>query len=531
MKALLERPYNRTLIVVMLIGAGLRWLQIGSHSFWYDEALSSLIAGLDLSQILANAAASDHPPGYYLLLHFWLALGQSETMIRSLSALFSLGAIPLVYGLGRWLFNRSTATLAAMGMATFPFQIYFAQETRMYGVAVFLATALTWLFLYAVIGNKSSREHQHATEDENLALTPPLARLPSPNLGEGLGVRAYIQGRWLIWLGYALMATLGLYIHYFIAFLLLGLHTWVGLNWRKFRTVIWRLVLADGLVALLFLPQLGQALARTQAYLGGIAWQASPNILSPLTTIYYLLFAHRTPIWLYPISLFLTLAVLVLTVWELRRRSKLKIQVELGLWFSVLTPIVAVIIISWLLQPIYLERSFAVSSPALVLLLAHGAVAAPRGSPTPYLMALLAVPIAITLTTNVVTPDPAKPPIREAARLVAANFAPGDVNLHLQDASFMPAVWYTPDVPHVLADVPGAAWTVASTHHLFGGDIVKWPADLKDADRLWLTVMPGFTNPEQVAVHEAIEATYPQLMMQNWGEIQLYLYDLRGVKE
>ena len=266
MKGWLERSDNSILLVALLAGAILRWLQISSHSFWYDEALTSLIASLSLSEIVANAAATDHPPAYYLLLHFWLQFGRSDLFIRSLSALFSLATIPLMYGLGRWLFDRTTGTVAALATAILPFQIYFAQETRMYGLAIFIAAALTWLFLRAVLANAG----------------------------------------WRIWLGYALIATVGLYTHYFTAFLLLGLHLWWLLNFREYRSVSWRLALADGLIALLFLPQLGQALGRTSAYLGGVAWQATPHILSPLTTLYYLLFAHRTPIWLFPITLFLT---------------------------------------------------------------------------------------------------------------------------------------------------------------------------------------------------------------------------------
>jgi uncharacterized membrane protein len=466
----------------------LRWLHIGIHSFWYDEALSALIARLSISQIVANAAASDHPPGYYLLLHFWLELGKTEAFIRSLSALFSLGSIPLVYRLGRWLFDRSTAALAAIGMAVLPFQVYFAQEARMYGVVIFLAVALIWLFLHIVIENR----------------------------------------KWMTWLGYVLVATLGLYFHYYMAFLLLGLHLWFALNLRQYRAVLWRILLADGLIILLFLPQLNQALARTTAYLGGVAWQTSPSILSPLTTIYYLLFSHRTPIWLYPISLFLSLTILILAWWEGRRRPRSQQQLEMALWLSLLTPIVVVIIISWLIQPIYLERSFAVISPALTLLLARGITAAPFRSPTPYLAVLLAISIVITLVVHLMTPDPAKPPLKETAQVVVTNFKPGDVSLHLQDASFMPVVWYAPEISHILIDVPGSASTIESTHQLFGGDVVGWQTAIKDADRLWLMVMPGYNNSEQEAVFETIDATYPRLMTKDWGEIQLYLYDLRG---
>jgi hypothetical protein len=281
---------------------------------------------------------------------------------------------------------------------------------------------------------------------------------------------------------------------------------------------------------LLFLPQVNQALSNTGAYLvGGRAWQTTPHLLSPLTTIFYLVFAHRSPIWLAPVGLFLTLAALLLTFWDSRRRSKSERYTELSLWFSLLVPIVIVLVISWLIKPIYLERSFAIALPALILLLARGATAAPRGSPTPYLVIALAFLLIVTLVVNVVTPDPVKPPIREAVQVVEASFIDGDVSLHLQDASCIPALWYTPEIPHWLAQ-QGHAWALPDDHRLFGGDVVKWQTAVTGADRLWLTVMPGYNNPEQEAVHQAIETAYPQLMVKDWGEIQLYLYDLRGVK-
>ncbi len=487
----LEHCSGCILTIALFFGAVLRWLQIGSRSFWYDEAFSGLIARLPVIQIWNNViGASIHPPGYYLLLHHWLLLGQSETIIRSLSVLFSLGAIVLIYGLGYWLFDRATAALAAMGMALFPFQIYFAQEARMYSLVVLLSVGLTWIFLYMVMA----------------------------------------KSKWFVWGGYILIAVAGLYTHYFFAFLLIALHLWLLLDISRLKNVLGRLILADMLVSLLFLPQVNQALSNTGAYLvGGRAWQSSPHLLSPLTTIFYLLFAHRSPVWLVPLSLFLTLAILLLTFWDGRRRSESDRQIEAALWFSLVIPILFVLIISWSIKPIYLERSFAVSSPALLLLLARGTAAAPRGSPTPYLVGALAIPVFITIVTHITTPDPAKPPVREAVREMAAEFEPGDVSLHLQDASLAPAVWYFPNRPHIL-EQRGLAWLLPADHRLLGGEVLDWQTAVAGAGRLWLTVMPGYTGPEQEAVFREIDSTYPRLMLEDWGAVQLYLYDLRGAQ-
>ena len=490
MKATLEQYSKQIWIIAIVLGVVLRWLRIDAHGFWFDEAFSALIAKLTLLQILTNVTATVHPPGYYALLHYWLALGQTEAIIRSFSALFSLAAIPLLYGLGHWLFDRPTAALAALFMALAPFQVYYAQETRMYGLVIFLAVAVTWLFLRSVILNNS----------------------------------------WLQWLSYAVVAVLGLYVHYFVAFLLFGLHLWWLINIDDYKSGLKRLILTDTLVALLFLPQLGQALTRTSAYLGGVAWQTSPHILSPLTTIYYLLFVHRSPGWIFPIAIFLMLTVLILTLWESRRRPLPERKLELSLWLSLVTPIVIVILISWLIRPIYLERSFAIASPALILLIARGAMAAPRQSPTPYMVVTLLIPVVVTLIINIKTPDPAKPPIREATRMIEADFASGDVSLHLQDASFLPATWYTPRIQHILIE-QGVAWLPVADHRLFGGDVLEWQSALKEADRLWLTVMPGFIGPEQKTVLDMIEATYPRLNRWDWGAVQLYLYDLRDANQ
>ncbi|MEM7034262.1 MAG: hypothetical protein AAF629_32265, partial [Chloroflexota bacterium] len=299
---------------------------------------------------------------------------------------------------------------------------------------------------------------------------------------------------------------------------------------KTYRPLVWQLSLANGMIALLFLPQLTQALSRTSAYFGGVAWQGTPHPLSPLTTIYYLLFAHRTPVWLVPMALFLTLALLLLTLWEARRRSGKSKQYEVALWFSIVMPIIIVITLSWLIRPVYLERSFAISAPALILLLARGLHAAPRKSPTPYLAGLLGICIVVTLGISWVTEDPAKPPVRQAVDIMKMNFATGDASLHLHDSSFMPAAWYAPNIEHLLVDVPASAFTIVETHRLFGGDVVNWSAAVANSDRLWLMVLPKFTGTQQNAIHQRIAEKYPQVMVHDWGTVQLYLYDLQGAQ-
>ena len=491
MKRYLTEYSSHILWIAIILGAGLRWFQIGQHSFWFDEALSSLIANLTVTEIITNVAASDHPPGYYLLLHTWLIFGQSETAIRSLSALFSLATIPLLYGLTRWLFTPAAASLASLIVAISPFQIYYAQESRTYSIIIFLTTAIIWIFMVSVKRGNS----------------------------------------WKTWSGYILIVALALHFHYFSAFVVISLHLWLLLIKNPADAggmPVRQLLLTDMLITLLFIPQSSQAISRTTAYLTTVSWQSSPHILSPLITLYYLMFVHRTP-WpqlMVSIGLFLLILILTLILWENRRRkSGYQQRLERALWLILVVPMVIVLLISWLIRPIYLDRSFAIASPALIMLLAWGTIAAPRRSPTPYLMVGLILTMLITLSTHYLTPDPAKPPLREAAYAIAEGFAPNDVSLHLQNASYIPALWYTPDIPHQQIDVSGAFFTSPEAQYALGGQVVEWQIALTDTHRFWLTVMPGYMDTEQETIKQEIEATYSLIRVIKFEQIELYLYE------
>ena len=81
-----------------------------------------------------------HPPLYYILLHFWMKLGDNAVTARSLSALTGALTIPAIYWLGRRLAGRDVGLLAALLLALSPFHVRFAQETRMYTLLTLNAT-------------------------------------------------------------------------------------------------------------------------------------------------------------------------------------------------------------------------------------------------------------------------------------------------------------------------------------------------------------------------------------------------------
>jgi uncharacterized membrane protein len=142
--------YNVALLVIILIGLFLRVYDLGTQSIWYDESSSVWIAKMSfLSQVVqATRSFELAPPLYFIILHYWIALfGTSEVALRSLSALFGVLAIPVIYVLGRRLFNDEVGLLAALILALSSFNIWYSQEARMYSLMVLLALLSMYFFL------------------------------------------------------------------------------------------------------------------------------------------------------------------------------------------------------------------------------------------------------------------------------------------------------------------------------------------------------------------------------------------------
>jgi mannosyltransferase len=133
---------------IVLLALGLRLIGLGNDSLWLDEGFSVKVAHLRLLSLPEFLADYDtHPPLYYALLHCWIVLfGDSETAVRSLSVVFGVLLVPVMYELGRLLGGRAAGLTAALLAAVSPFFVRYSQETRNYALLALL-TAVSLLFL------------------------------------------------------------------------------------------------------------------------------------------------------------------------------------------------------------------------------------------------------------------------------------------------------------------------------------------------------------------------------------------------
>src|SRR3954468_23443644 len=138
------------LVLLLAVSLYLRTRELGI-GFWIDEGLSVGISARPLQAIPHALREDGSPPLYYMLLHFWLAVGgRSEAGVRALSLLFALLAVPAGWWAGRAIFRTARAAwIAAILMAFNPFLSQYAQEARMYSLVALLAIPATACFLRA----------------------------------------------------------------------------------------------------------------------------------------------------------------------------------------------------------------------------------------------------------------------------------------------------------------------------------------------------------------------------------------------
>jgi asparagine N-glycosylation enzyme membrane subunit Stt3 len=158
-------------LVLTLIGGVLRALLLANKGLWLDETLSIWVSDHTVSEILQWVANIDqHPPLYYLVLHYWMEFnGNSADAVRLLSVLFSAGTIPMIYLIGKRISGVAVGLAAAALLAFSPFNIRFAQETRMYAFLMFNAAVAIYALVRLLTDSHSVspigsqfREYLHA---------------------------------------------------------------------------------------------------------------------------------------------------------------------------------------------------------------------------------------------------------------------------------------------------------------------------------------------------------------------------------
>lgn len=228
----MKRP-RLLLLGLILLAWGLRLHHLDVQSLWYDEGVTAQVARLGVRELARWTADDIQPPLYYLIVGGWLRLldpwaGPLAYVLRFVSAGFGLLLIPLLWAIGRRLWDERAGLLAAWVAAAAPLLVYYSQEARMYAL------------LMALVG---------------------LAGLALIRQSAGWGG----SGRRSDWFVYGLAGLAALYTHYFAGFVLLALAIYWLLVWRRSgrgRQSLRPFLLANLVILLGFLPWLPAMLNR-----------------------------------------------------------------------------------------------------------------------------------------------------------------------------------------------------------------------------------------------------------------------------
>jgi hypothetical protein len=307
------------LVCIVALAAALRWHQIGVGSLWIDEGNSITLARLPWKPFFETLCRYEANQGiYYGLLRAWMRLGDSEAVVRSLSALFGTAAVAGLYWLGRRLFGARVGLLASALLAVNVFHVWFSQEVRSYALVVFLTVLSLLLFVEAV-------EHPR---------------------------------RWGAWAGYAVASVLAVYAHFFAALVLAA--QWLAAGPRRLRGVgVRRLALVVLALVVPLLPLAAFILRRDQ---GQIDWVPPTTAAHALATVLALSGFN-------PLMLILLVIGLVWSLRDLTRDDEDGWRIRLvGLCFAF--PITAIALAS-VAKHLFFFRYFAICLPAGALLAAR----------------------------------------------------------------------------------------------------------------------------------------------------------------
>jgi hypothetical protein len=147
-------------LVVLAAVAVLLLIVVGiGRPIWQDDANAVLMSRHDFRGLFEALRQDNNLPVYYVLLSLWMRLfGDSEPALRSLSVVFYLAGIGMVFLLGSAIYrSRRMAFYAGLLYLASAQLIHQAQSVRMYTLLGFLSATSLLLFVRIFVQESRSR--------------------------------------------------------------------------------------------------------------------------------------------------------------------------------------------------------------------------------------------------------------------------------------------------------------------------------------------------------------------------------------
>ena len=358
------------LLVILIAAAGVRLAALSGETLWIDEAASVFFARQSWSYLWNELPEYEtNPPLYFMLLKAWIGLaGTSELALRAPSVVASVTVVFVIGIAGRVLGGAKLGwplgLMAAAICALWHFQIVHGANVRAYafcslGAALMMTGALTLIC--------RSRDSQI-----------PVLRVAHLSDGATLSFMALALGSALTLWSHLLGVVPVLIIWLFLLLWWMIRHR---CNWRLF----WSL-LAAGCTALAlyapYFPTLLSFVFRDQSDLSGIAWLDTPSFrrLAIITVRAFGQFSFPLGNALQAAIVAVLIALGAVGFWRVSRKSTPESRWVLGLILSmVVGHWLALVALTYSVQPVMVPRTLIFAQPPLILVLAAAPWSLSRG--------------------------------------------------------------------------------------------------------------------------------------------------------
>jgi mannosyltransferase len=485
-------------LFILISGFAIRVIDLNSASLWADEAYTQLWmnapADRFLSLILEDGV---HVPLYFIILRLFPHDG--ETLLRLPSVLEGLVGIALLIGVVRRLYhNDRFALLAGALLAYNPFHIWFSRGARPYAL-LFVFSLLSSYYFLLLIQNQRSRKN---------------------------------------WVIFTLSSMAAYMTHYFAAALPLAQYIVFAFVLRRKRRVFRGWMIAQAIAAIPVLIWI-VALTRQDVVRMNIKWIQNPVPADLFYSIWNMTLDYSGGLsWYAALGLGVVLIGLLPGLYYAFREWQ-KDLVDFYWFWLLVAPLVGTLIFSLLVRPLYVDRYFMVSLPALLILIAYGWMRLPVKRLS---QAALAVVVIVGMNNVFVTVRDGtdeRQGWREAAQYVEAAYPPDDGFVMSSQVAVLSFVLYFGDSDEVLDktvlfDIPDAGPDGAPV----GGE---WHMPVK---RLWAIynrntgetlhnegVMPNsdpFGDADFAMSAWLIQRRDHILMRKDFNGITVFLVDVQG---
>jgi hypothetical protein len=486
---------------ILFLAVLIRVVGIASRPIWYDEAFSLIFASRGPAAMLvgtfgngATAAPEEHTIFYYSALWLWmLVFGNSLVAARTLSILFGTATVAISYLLEKTMFNIKVAFCAAVIVAIAPFQVHYSQEIRMYSLMAFFTTCTTYAFMEATS-----------------------------------------TGNWKWWVFFSFSAAGAQYSHALAVFYLVPL-AMIPIIQRRWRIAA-SCMIAAGFALMIYLPSLITLPAQISK-IQSAYWIDTPELYRLITSLLSFTVNLPLPGITLVAGLSVTFTITAIGVLQtIKAGKKRDNSSSKGLWLLYLSfapPLLLFLFSQW--KPVYVERGLLPSGVIFCLWLAWVILGTPMPNFVRFSMiGLLACGMAMGDYLHLTYDGFPYAPYRALDDYLSTNVAKGDVIIHSNKLSALPAIFFNPQLPQIFVNDPSGSGTDSLspvTQSVLGvSSIPTIDRATESADHIWFIIfqksIDEYISSGQVS-HPHLDwlnAHYQLAEIQQWGDLLLFKY-------